>query len=352
MQTLHAFHKSFVPEGPVQVSQILHQSELRVRTYFHTYAYTSGSSWNPKSNTLEPDRPQHEHPAVCVIAQQYSSATFVSVCLYSRQKQIRRWSKICLLKSDKFKCVGRGGLVHGCIYYGGNTCHHIRDLHWRWMRRSPTGVPYGSGGVSSMILRLAITPYQATQCCNLQDHNVNFHIHPNPWSRRNIANNFIVWRSSGKFRSSSTCNGRIPACNVSKAHDLCSKRQHCRVRTSRNARDVKEWHARHILTAVCYPFSPYRLIRRCTIFVVDEDGLRGPNEGQCPIWKDMFVQIKEYTFPRTWQVVLLALVPNARSPWWLNYEEWCLTSLLYVSLLAPCILRWLLCLWKIFQLLI
>ena len=36
------------------------------------YVYTRKSSWwNPKSNTLEPDRPQHDRPAACVIAQQY-----------------------------------------------------------------------------------------------------------------------------------------------------------------------------------------------------------------------------------------------------------------------------------------
>ena len=51
-------------------------------------------------------------------------------------------------------------------------------------------------------------------------------------------------------------------------------------------------------------------IRRCTTFVVDPDGLSGPNEGQCPIWKEMFVQIKEYTFPRTWQVVHVGTSPE------------------------------------------
>jgi hypothetical protein len=116
--------------------------------------------------------------------------------------------------------------------------------------------------------------------------------------------------SSGKFRTTSTCNGHIPVCNVSKTHDLCSNRQHCSVRTSRNAGYVKEWHARHILTTVCHSFSPYCLFRRCTAFVVDADGLRGPNEGQCPIWKQMFVQIKEYAFPRTWQVVHVGTSPE------------------------------------------
>jgi len=35
------------------------------------------SSLNPNSNTLKPDWTLHSHPATCVIAQQYSSATFV-----------------------------------------------------------------------------------------------------------------------------------------------------------------------------------------------------------------------------------------------------------------------------------
>jgi hypothetical protein len=38
-------------------------------------------------NTLELNRPQHERPAACVIAQQYSSATFVSLRTHSRKKK-------------------------------------------------------------------------------------------------------------------------------------------------------------------------------------------------------------------------------------------------------------------------
>jgi hypothetical protein len=44
--------------------------------------YTSKSNLNPNSSTLEPDRPQHYRPTACVIAQQYSSATFVSFSFY------------------------------------------------------------------------------------------------------------------------------------------------------------------------------------------------------------------------------------------------------------------------------
>jgi len=39
--------------------------------------YTRDFSWNPNSNTLEPDWSQRDGPAVCVNTQQYSSTTFV-----------------------------------------------------------------------------------------------------------------------------------------------------------------------------------------------------------------------------------------------------------------------------------
>ena len=40
--------------------------------------YTRESSWNSDFNTMESDRPQNDRSAASVIAQQYSSATFVS----------------------------------------------------------------------------------------------------------------------------------------------------------------------------------------------------------------------------------------------------------------------------------
>jgi hypothetical protein len=46
------------------------------RKWVHTWSpvceYVRESSWSPSSSTLEPDRPQHDCPATCVIAQQYS----------------------------------------------------------------------------------------------------------------------------------------------------------------------------------------------------------------------------------------------------------------------------------------
>ena len=46
---------------------------------------TKHSSSDPNCSTLEPDRPQHYHPAACVIAQQYSSATFISLDFHYRK---------------------------------------------------------------------------------------------------------------------------------------------------------------------------------------------------------------------------------------------------------------------------
>jgi hypothetical protein len=36
---------------------------------------------------MEPERPHHDRPTACVIAQQYSSATFVSFLSPSRKKK-------------------------------------------------------------------------------------------------------------------------------------------------------------------------------------------------------------------------------------------------------------------------
>jgi hypothetical protein len=43
--------------------------------------------FDPISNTLENDRPQHDGIAACVIAQQYSSVTFVSLRFHSRKEK-------------------------------------------------------------------------------------------------------------------------------------------------------------------------------------------------------------------------------------------------------------------------
>ena len=63
-------------------------------TYSQMYVYMSPV----EIPTLEPDLSQSDSPAAFVIAQQYSSATFVSLRYYSRQEKIQCFSKNVVLK--------------------------------------------------------------------------------------------------------------------------------------------------------------------------------------------------------------------------------------------------------------
>ena len=47
--------------------------------YVCIYVYTREYGWNPNSNTMEPDRPQHDSPIAYVIAQQHFPSTFLSL---------------------------------------------------------------------------------------------------------------------------------------------------------------------------------------------------------------------------------------------------------------------------------
>jgi hypothetical protein len=46
---------------------------------------------------LEPDRSQHNRPAACVIAQQYSSTNFVSLRFLSRKEKMGPLFKIIII---------------------------------------------------------------------------------------------------------------------------------------------------------------------------------------------------------------------------------------------------------------
>jgi hypothetical protein len=57
----------------------------RTHTHTHTHIYIKKkSSWNASFNTQVPNRPQHKCLSTCVVAQQYSSASIVSLreCCY------------------------------------------------------------------------------------------------------------------------------------------------------------------------------------------------------------------------------------------------------------------------------
>jgi hypothetical protein len=51
------------------------------------HVFTRQSSCKPNSITPEPDRPQHDRYTACVIAQQYSSATFVPLRFHCHKEK-------------------------------------------------------------------------------------------------------------------------------------------------------------------------------------------------------------------------------------------------------------------------
>ena len=76
---------SYVPDGLAQIEYCA-KSELSVHMDIYKYVNKIESSINPNSNTLEPDRPRYDQPAACVIAQQYSSASFFSLRFQTRKE--------------------------------------------------------------------------------------------------------------------------------------------------------------------------------------------------------------------------------------------------------------------------
>ena len=68
-------------DGPTTVTRCTSRNSVRI--WSNTYLQTTGSTWDPNPNTMEPDRPQYDRPAACVIAQQHSPANFVSKHFHS-----------------------------------------------------------------------------------------------------------------------------------------------------------------------------------------------------------------------------------------------------------------------------
>ena len=71
---------------------------IYIHTYIqiYMYAYSREPSRNPNSSTLELDRPQHDRSSTCVIAQQYSSITFVFLRFHSLKEDLcARYFSIC-----------------------------------------------------------------------------------------------------------------------------------------------------------------------------------------------------------------------------------------------------------------
>ena len=65
--------------------------------------YTRQLSWNTNSKTVEPDRPQRDLPAACVVSKQYSSAILFSLRSHSRKE---KFGSSLFQFSPFFLCVG------------------------------------------------------------------------------------------------------------------------------------------------------------------------------------------------------------------------------------------------------
>jgi hypothetical protein len=90
LQALPSLRNTYVPVDTAKL-ELLCASRTWLCMWSNTvYICIRGTtefSWNPDSSTLEPDRPQLGRTAICIIAQEYSSAVFVSLrCLSHKEK--------------------------------------------------------------------------------------------------------------------------------------------------------------------------------------------------------------------------------------------------------------------------
>jgi hypothetical protein len=89
----------------------IYASRNGVYTWSNAYVDKTECSSSPYQNTLESDKPQHNRHTACVIAQQYSSSTFVSI---KNSVRILRYYFILLpllkLRASKTPQVGE------CLY--------------------------------------------------------------------------------------------------------------------------------------------------------------------------------------------------------------------------------------------
>lgn len=86
-------------------------------TSWANLVFTKESILHQNSKTLEPDGPQHDCPAVCVIAQKYSSLTFVVLRFLSSEEHSGARLKVFLFQFLHFKNYFRLEFRQGvCVY--------------------------------------------------------------------------------------------------------------------------------------------------------------------------------------------------------------------------------------------
>jgi hypothetical protein len=69
---------------------------IGVTSWPRMYVATREASRNTNSNTMEPDRPQHDRPAASVVAQQYSSFSFISLRFHCCKQKFGTIKKLLL----------------------------------------------------------------------------------------------------------------------------------------------------------------------------------------------------------------------------------------------------------------
>ena len=84
------------------------------------YIRIEGSSSNPNDTTLETQRPQHGRLYTCVIAQQYSSATSVSLRFHSLKRSLKNALISIILNLVKSRAskiaLHENAYVGNCLY--------------------------------------------------------------------------------------------------------------------------------------------------------------------------------------------------------------------------------------------
>jgi len=133
--------------------------------YIYIYEYTRQSSWNPNSSILGCDRPQHDRPATCVIAQQYSSVILVLLGFhFGKWKFGVHLKKIfCLfyffnLITLKF-CTSASVYVCVCVYtyYVRSVCIHTWQgvIHKEFVPEGETiNAVYYKGAMERLLNRI------------------------------------------------------------------------------------------------------------------------------------------------------------------------------------------------------
>ena len=74
---------------------------------------------------MEADRPQHDGPTACVTAQQYSSATFISLSFHSRREKTNRRALKNIIISILFFFFKKNCFALKLICQGVPVIHHI-----------------------------------------------------------------------------------------------------------------------------------------------------------------------------------------------------------------------------------